>query len=132
MVTLNVRQSIMNGVTIDADNVKSANWEEEYYKYCYFQTFSIEGEHVDSDFIDCTFNGIEWYWGIFNIVNFINCKFSNCVFRGTAFPDCRFVECSLTNCQFVKDNLNGDCSFENAKAYECKVSNCVGFNVEKK
>jgi uncharacterized protein YjbI with pentapeptide repeats len=122
----------MNGIKITKDNLKSANWEEEHYKFCNFEDFSIEGGHVDSDFINCTFENIEWYWGMFNIVNFIDCTFNNCIFKGSSFPDCKFVECELNNCQFIKDNLDGDCSFENTKAYSCKVNNTTGFNVEYK
>lgn len=118
---------IMQSLTINNENLKSVIWEEEYYKFCEFDSFTIEGGHIDSDFINCTFSNVNWYWGIFNIVNFIECKFVNCVFRGTSFPDCIFVECELDNCKFIKDNLNGDCKFSNARAYNCKVNNSLGF-----
>jgi uncharacterized protein YjbI with pentapeptide repeats len=118
----------MQNLSVNSKNIDTVKWEEEYYKYCIFDSFTIEGIHVDSDFTDCTFNNIEWYWGIFNIVKFINCKFNNCVFKGTTFPDCLFVECEFNNCSFEKDNLDGDCEFENSRAYNCKVVNTSGFN----
>lgn len=121
----------MKELTITQDNLKSVNWEEEFYKYCNFENFSIEGGHIDSDFIDCSFDNVEWYWGIFNIVNFVDCIFNNCIFRGSAFPDCKFVECEINNCRFIKDNLDSDCTFENASSYNCKLNNTEGFNAER-
>jgi hypothetical protein len=49
------------------------------------------------------------------------------VFRGTTFPDYRFVECESNNCRFIKDTFDGNCDFERAVAYSCKLSNCEGF-----
>jgi uncharacterized protein YjbI with pentapeptide repeats len=121
----------MNGLTVDKQNVRNVAWDEDCFKYCEFVGITPEGEHITADFTDCVFKDIDWYWGIFNIVNFVNCKFTNCVFRGTSFSDCKFVECELDGCRFIKDNLNGDCSFDRAVAYNCKISNCEGFKVPK-
>ena len=117
----------MNKIT--QENVKSFNWEAENYKNIEFVDFTAEGANVETDFSNCTFENTEWYWGMFNIVNFTNCTFNNCVFKGSSFPDCKFVKSELNNCQFIKDNLDSNCSFENTKAYDCKISNTLGFNV---
>lgn len=120
----------MQSLVIDGQNVAEVNWEQDCYKYCEFVGISLEGQHITADFINCTFKDIDCYWGIFNIVSFIECKFENGIFRGTSFPDCKFVECELDRCQFIKDNLDADCTFENAVAYNCKLLNCTGFAAE--
>ena len=117
----------MQSLAINKQNVQTVNWEEDCFKYCEFVGISPEGEHITADFNRCTFKDIDWYWGLFNIVNFIDCKFINCVFRGTSFADCKFVGCELVDCRFTKDNLNGDCRFDSTVSYSCKISNCEGF-----
>jgi len=118
---------------INSENFAEINFSENYFKFREFEDFSTDLEsgtsHIDSDFHDCTFRRVEWYWGLFNIATFVRCEFTDCIFRGSSFPDCLFVECTLTNCQFVKDNLGGDCTFEGAVSYGCKVENTVGFAV---
>ena len=120
----------MQSLEVNQQNFSSINWDDGYYKFCEFQDISTEGGQVTSDFASCTFTNIDWYWGMFNIVNFISCTFENCVFRGTSFPDCKFIECQFQNCRFIKDNLNGDCTFEGAVAYNCKLGNSEGFSVD--
>ena len=120
----------MKKTEFNQNNFNSIKWDEELYKHCKFLNFSIEGKHIESDFINCTFENIECYWGLYNMLNFTDCTFKNCTFKGSSFSDCEFVKCQLNNCQFTKDNLDGDCSFDNTKAYNCKLSNTVGFNVQ--
>jgi uncharacterized protein YjbI with pentapeptide repeats len=120
----------MQSLIVNKDNVQSVEWDEDCFKYCEFYGISLNGKHITSDFTSCMFKNIDWYWGIFNIVNFVDCKFINCIFRGTSFPDCKFVECELTGCQFVRDNLNGKCRFDGTVAYHCKLSNCEGFEAK--
>ena len=96
------------------------------FRYCAFQGFSVEGGHVDGLFYGCTFEGLEWYWGLFNGCVFVQSKFKSCTFRGTAFPDCRFVECEFIECRFLGDNLGGGCSAEGAAAYDSKATHCEG------
>jgi len=79
----------MNSITITNDNLDSINWEGDCFKYCVFESFKIEGKHIDRDFIDCEFH----------------------------------------NCNFIKDNLNGACSFENARAYNCKADRCSDLKI---
>ncbi len=117
----------MQSLKITNDNFRTLNWDDEYYKYCDFSDIATEGGNITSDFANCTFTNTDWYWGLFNIVNFVDCKFVNCTFRGTGFPDCKFVVCEFDNCRFTKDNLVGDCSFERAVAFDCRISNTEGF-----
>lgn len=117
----------MQSLEFNQQNFTSINWEDDYYKFCRFEGISPEGGHVTSDFANCTFINIDWYWGHFNIVNFINCIFENCVFRGAFFSDCKFVECELRDCSFVKDNLGGNCEFVGSVAYRCNVKNSASF-----
>ena len=122
----------MQSFTIDKDNFDTTYLEDEYYKFCDFVGISPEGGHVTSDFADCRFENIDWYWGLFNVVNFVGCKFTNCTFRGTAFSDCKFVECEFVGCDFTKDNLNADCRFDGSVAYQCRFLNTDGFRAELK
>jgi uncharacterized protein YjbI with pentapeptide repeats len=117
----------MNEATYNKSNFDSIEWEENHFKYCDFSNFSHEGGVVDSDFNLCSFSGIDWYWGIFTQANFIECKFSNCTFRGSSFTDSRFIECTFDNCKFIKDNVGGECTFENSTAYNCSTNECSGF-----
>lgn len=114
--------------TINAENFTSIDLVENYFKFAAFEDVSPEGGLIASDFTTCTFQRIDWYWGLFSSCNFIQCQFKDCVFRGTNFADSRFIECAFTNCQFVKDNLGGECTLEESIAYACKVENCLGFN----
>ena len=102
---------------LDGDNV---------FRYCEFLGYRIEGGHVDGAFISCTFQGFDWYWGIFNCCIFVECTFSKCVFRGTSFPDCRFVDCEFLECQFLEDNLGRSCRAEGARVYGGKAEGCKG------
>jgi uncharacterized protein YjbI with pentapeptide repeats len=120
----------MQSLTVTTDNLQTVNWSEECFKYCEFLGIAPEGGEIEADFTTCTFRDIDWYWGIFNIVNFVECKFINCTFRGSSFPGCRFVDCEFESCHFVRDNLNGECSFEGAVAYGCKLSATNGFGAE--
>lgn len=120
----------MKETIYDKNDVYNINWEEDCFKYCEFKDISLEGEHITADFSSCTFQNVELYWGIFNIVNFVDCKFINCVFKGTSFSDCKFVECELSHCYFIKDNINGDCTFERTISYNSKLKSCKGFNVK--
>ena len=114
-------------MTIDKESVAVIQWDDRYFKYCEFDGFSQDGGVIDSDFINCSFKNVDWYWGIFTQANFIKCDFTNCDFRGTSFVDARFVECKLDNCRFIRDNLNADCDFSRSVAYGCTVNGGEGF-----
>lgn len=120
----------MRSVTVSKENVAVIDWDENYFKFCDFENCSVEGGTVCSDFVDCSFNDVDWYWGLFSASNFVKCLFKDCVFRGSSFPDSRFVECTLTNCRFVKDNLDGDCDFSRTVAYSCSIDGGEGFKAE--
>ena len=117
----------MQAETINADNFSTIDFYDNYFKLCEFEGMSPEGCGVDSDFHDCAFRSIDWYWGLFNICSFVRCQFADCIFRGSSFADCLFVECTFTNCQFVKDNLGGECDFDHTVAYGCSLEGTVGF-----
>jgi uncharacterized protein YjbI with pentapeptide repeats len=78
-------------------------------------------------FLSCTFQDFEWYWGIFNMALFVDCKFERCTFRGTSFAGCRLVDCSFSECRFLPDNLGAACSSSDTGVYGCAAENCVGF-----
>jgi hypothetical protein len=117
----------MRSETIDKSNLQATSWEEEYFKHCTFDGFSLEGGVVTSDFVTCSFRDNEWYETLFNCANFIDCKFKNCVFLGSTFAACRFVACTMTNCRFIKDNLGAECRFSGSVAYGCSIEGGEGF-----
>ncbi|GMV95544.1 MAG: hypothetical protein AMXMBFR82_53220 [Candidatus Hydrogenedentota bacterium] len=123
----------MESLVITSQNLQTVNWGgDDCFKYCEFLGIAPQGVHVEADFSNCTFKDIDWYWGLFNIVTFVDCRFINCTFRGCSFPGCRFVDCEFDGVRFVRDNLNGACSFEGAVAYGCRVMNSEGFEIETK
>jgi uncharacterized protein YjbI with pentapeptide repeats len=118
------------GLNVDSDNVNTVVWNEEgLFKFCEFGPFSTAESTVDKDFIHCTFRNVDWYMGLFSLMNFIECNFYDCTFRGCSFP-CTFVECELWNCRFVGEHANASCDFEDTKAYNCKIRNCPDFDVQ--
>jgi uncharacterized protein YjbI with pentapeptide repeats len=120
----------MRSLAVGKENLDMIEWDENYFKFCDFENISIEGGVIGSDFIDCSFKNVDWYWGLFSGANFVNCLFNDCVFRGSAFPDGKFVECSLVNCRFIQDNLTADCDFSRTIAYRCSTNNGEGFKAE--
>ena len=101
---------------------------EELFRYCSFESTTIEGGDSDGTFITCKFQQFEWYWGLFNMALFVGCKFNGCTFQGTSFAGCRFVECSFVGCRFLPDNLGGSCTATDTKLYGCTSQDCEGFN----
>jgi uncharacterized protein YjbI with pentapeptide repeats len=101
---------------------------DEFFRYCEFDSASLEGGHFDGVFVFCHFKNVEWYWGLFNLAVLVDCNFDNCVFRGTSFSGCRFVNCTFSNCQFLRDNLNSLCSATETYVYGSQFHNCVGVN----
>ena len=100
------------------------------FKCCEFEGFSFEGATIEADLSSCSFRDIDLYWTIFDFSTFVDCEFDNCILRGVDFGGCKFVECSLRNCRFIQNNLGGNCGFDDATAYNCKLSNCVGFDAK--
>jgi uncharacterized protein YjbI with pentapeptide repeats len=117
----------MKSAVIDSDSVSAIKWEDNYFKFCNFEGFSVDGKVIDSDFVNCSFKNVDWYWGEFIQANFISCEFIDCEFRGSSFPDARFIECTLGNVKFTQDNLGKECDFARAIAYGCKVTGGEGF-----
>ena len=117
----------MRSESVTPGNVSQIEWDEEYFKYCDFEAFSIEGKTISSDFVGCSFKSLDWYWGLFSGCNFVNCEFVDCHFAGTAFPDTRFVDCKIVNCEFKQDNLGRDCDFTSTIAYGCAVESSSAF-----
>jgi uncharacterized protein YjbI with pentapeptide repeats len=107
-----------------------ASWSDHVFRYCDFNGISTEGGEVDSVFVSCTFENCEWYWGLFNLARFVEVNFEGCTFRGASFAGCKFVDCNFNNCNFVKDELGGDCSFDDVVWYGCSQSNCTGLAQE--
>ncbi len=45
------------------------------FRYCTFESANIDGGDTDGVFLSCEFRNFEWYWGMFNLALFHNCKF---------------------------------------------------------
>jgi uncharacterized protein YjbI with pentapeptide repeats len=98
--------------------------DDTIFRYCSFADLAIEGSGFDGALMDCTFRGIDWYWGLFNTTSFSRTRFENCTFRGTSFMGCQLVECHLSGCHFALDNLGGACRFEDCSIVECTFDKC--------
>jgi fluoroquinolone resistance protein len=109
---------------------RSVKWEEHVFQYCTFTGFNEEGAHVDSIFIDCVFEGCEFYWGLFNTTTLAGVVFKNCRFRGCGFPGCRFVECAFENCDFTVDAFGKSCRFADSRWYACSQRQTQGLDEE--
>lgn len=116
----------------DAMPVLFAGIEDVIFRFCTIKGFHADGGHASGAFLSCTLNNLDIYWGLFNECLFAGCCFENCTFRGTGFPGCCFVECEFIGCNFIKDNLGGECSFDEARWYGCKQLNSVGMPIEVK
>jgi len=99
---------------------------EANVRYETFENFATEGGVIDGVFLGCSFTNVDWYWGLFNMSVFVESTFQGCTFRGSAFSGCIFVECTFVGCHFVKDNLGGECSFEDSRWYGCQQSESTG------
>ncbi len=109
---------------------KPVSLDEHVFRYCEFTDIQFEGGNITSAFLACGFKNCEWYWGLFNTTILIDVKFSNCTFRGTRFAGTRFVNCGFENCQFLKDHLDGSCSFDEVSWFACIHENCTGLEKE--
>jgi uncharacterized protein YjbI with pentapeptide repeats len=98
---------------------------EAIFLYCQFEGFAIDGRTVDGALINCALDGVDWYWGFFNVALVARTTFKNCVFRGCSFRGVDFVECRLENCRFIRDNLESPCVFDNCRLVECVFEGCV-------
>lgn len=54
--------------------------EDSVYRYCTISVGRIEGGHVTSTFLSTSFHHVDWYWGLFNLCNFIECRFEDARF----------------------------------------------------
>ena len=107
---------------------KALTQQDGVFRYCIFDSASIEGGTFGDAFLTCEFRDIECYWGLFNLALFSNCKFERCTFRGTSFAGCRFLECTFSECQFLKDNLAASCVAPDTKLFACINQNCEGWS----
>lgn len=113
----------------EAKQVKDALASHDaVFRYCSFETANLEGGDFDDVFISCEFRDLDFYWGMFNLALFLNCKFERCTFRGTSFAGCLFMESTFADCRFLKDNLAAPCDAPDTKLFACSAENCEGWN----
>jgi hypothetical protein len=60
----------MRSETVRKEDLSKVEWDDSYFKYCEFDDFYLEGNIACSDFVSCSFNKIDWYWGFFSGANF--------------------------------------------------------------
>lgn len=101
-------------------------YEDVFVRYCRFLSHADEGPHIDSTFVQCDFEGVDWYWVHFNQAVLVRCSFKNCQFRGATFSDALLVECNFENCQFLSDNLGGSCTNHDSRLHACTFAACTG------
>lgn len=98
---------------------------DHVFRYCKFHKLE-DSREIEATFLSCDFTNCDFYWALFNVASFFRCKFENCIFAGASFADCRLMECAFVKCSFTKDNMGGDCSFENTKWYGCSQTDRSG------
>ncbi len=116
----------INSQAFDRKVSAATGWEENYFWYCTFAGLDEEGGSIESVFLSCEFARCQWYWGMFNLAVFVGVRFTDCTFRGTSFSGCKFVECDFIRCHFTKDNLGGNCSFDDSRWYSCTQTDTRG------
>lgn len=121
---------LIHSETFERSLSKPPGWEDHVFQFCTFHNLDGEGLHVTSHFIDCEFEGGDFYWVIFNLAVFVGVTFKNCRFRGCSFAGCRMVECVFEHCEFDKDALDGDCTFTGSRWYACKQQSTQGLRTE--
>ena len=109
---------------------RSSKGPDNVYRYCNFKNISTEGDSYGDIFVGCVFENIDMYWGMFNTTILVNVKFVKCQFRGVAFSGSKFYEFEFNACEFLKDNLNGECTFDEVTWYKCRQFDCVGLEKE--
>jgi fluoroquinolone resistance protein len=95
-------------------------WEDgTIFTCCTFRDLTIDGASIDGGLIQCGFQRVDWYWGLFNTAIIAHTKFEDCVFRGCSFRGVEFVDCVFERCRFTRDNLDGTCVFDDCRIVEC-------------
>jgi uncharacterized protein YjbI with pentapeptide repeats len=115
---------------VTARNLSEIDLGDVVHKYCEFSDIANDDfwMSMESDFIDCSFENIQWYGALFNCQTIIGCAFTNCTFQGVTFASCRLVDCEFNTCKFMPDNLGGDCHFDDNKVYGCYQVGCIGLS----
>jgi len=106
----------------------SSNWSEGGYNLsCAYKNIEFYGS-IETEFKDCTFDNILFYWCHFNSINFTDCTFVNCTFAGVTFDDCCLVKCFLNKCTFAKDNVGSHCTANEAYTVDCIIDEQSSIN----
>jgi uncharacterized protein YjbI with pentapeptide repeats len=102
------------------------NMGEYIFNSSYFSGLNLEGGSLDSVMIFCEITDCDFYWT--NAIGglFVKSSFVGVTFRGVPFAGARFLECKFSNCRFLKDNLGGDCGFEDALFVRCTFQDTSG------
>ena len=101
----------------------------DVFRDCAFEGLDVEGLgflSFDVIVVGCTFKKSAWYLSLFAMSRFMDVEFRGCVFRGCSFTDSVFARCNFVDCQFMKDNLGGECKFEDCAWYGCRQSGSEG------
>lgn len=109
-----------SGITQD----QNFNYEGLIFVDCTFEKVTSEGAEIDSDFVRCTFDNVDWYWCIGQSCVFIECEFKDCDLRGS-FHSTSFIACKFIHCKTGSDALGGTTEWEDCVAIECTFAKTV-------
>ena len=100
------------------------SFESTIFVGCEFKDIVSEGAQIDSHFVKCSFDNVDWYWCIGHSPVFIDCDFNSCDLRGSFFS-ASFIECRFTGCNTGNDNLGGTTEWEDSVATQCTLVRTV-------
>jgi len=126
MVGMEVIMLIKNIEYVGASSFIDIVDDDVVFKFCSFTSAAVEGVSVRLTALSCTFEQLDWYWGLFSGCLFVDTKFTDCVFSGVNFMGCRFINCVFLNCQFINDNLNQPCAFLDTHWFNCVLTDSEG------
>lgn len=126
-----IQSENFNGENQSEFKKDALNIDTLLYEKCNFQNFECD-KIRDADYKNCNFNNIHFYWTLFNLTEFTKCSFQNCTFAGVTFANCKLIECDFKDCKFIKDNLGGNCYFEDSIICKCSIDygSSIGFDIK--
>jgi uncharacterized protein YjbI with pentapeptide repeats len=120
---------LFESIVFDADEPLPELGEDHVFRYCTFlprQNLSLSV--IYGVFLGCTFQGLDFYWAIFNNALVANSTFDGCTFGGASFHSSQFIECSLKNCAFEADAFGKQCDLQESRWYSCLQQRCTGID----
>jgi hypothetical protein len=120
---------LIESIIFEAEEAFPDLGENHVFRYCTFlPRQNLPLAVIDGIFIGCTFQGLDFYWTIFNNTLVADSRFDGCTFGGARFHSSRFIECSLEKCAFKNDAFGKECDFQESRWYACTQDRSTGID----